>query len=444
MERNSHNKEKKSLSASGMLKTVREIFDGIPPSERSSRGKKRKISLSDCLMSGLAMFSLKSTSLLGFDEGLSETNMRHNLSSLFGIREAPSDTYMREQLDEIDPRLLRSIFTGIFKEAQRGKLLEEYRFLNGYLLALDGTQIFESEDVHCEHCCRKEHKDGRITYHHNILAGAIVSPGKPQVIPLCPEPITKQDGSSKNDCERNASYRFLADLKREHSHLELTIVCDALSANAPYVNKLRDLGYDFILNIKPDGNRSLFNWVRGIPLDDLKMDVGKNRYHFRFLNDVPLNDTKQAPTVNFLECDVVEFAGKKEIRKHFTWVTSHKISKENVYQLMQGGRARWKIENETFNTLKNQGYQFEHNFGHGKQYLHTVFAFLMMAAFAIDQIQEAACGLFQAALKFRKRRSRVWEKLRSYFSLFQVQSWEDLFRAIGCDYQGPVLSMNTS
>ena len=238
---------------------------------------------------------------------------------------------MDEQLDEIDPRALRPMFTAIFREVQRGKLLEEYRFLNGYLLSLDGTQIFESEDVHCEHCCRKEHKDGRITYHHNILAGAIVSPGKPQVIPLCPEPITKQDGSSKNDCERNASYRFLADLKKEHPHLALTIVCDALSANAPYVNKLRDLGYDFILNTKPDGNRSLFNWVRGISLDELKMAAGKNRYHFRFINDVPLNDTKQAPTVNFLECDVIEIVGKKEVRKHFSWVTSHKISKENVY-----------------------------------------------------------------------------------------------------------------
>jgi hypothetical protein len=100
---------------------------------------------------------------------------------------------------------------------------------------------------------------------------------------------------------------------------------------------------------------------------------------------------------------------------------------------MQGGRARRKIENETFNTLK-----------HGNLYLHTVFAFLMMAAFAIDQIQEAACGLFQAALKWRKTRKAVWERMKSYFSFFIVNSWEDLFRAIGCDYHDPVLFMNTS
>ena len=66
---------------------------------------------------------------------------------------------------------------------------------------------------------------------------------------------------------------------------------------------------------------------------------------------------------------------------------------------MQGGRTRWHIENDTFNTLKNQGYQFDHNFGHGKQNLSVVLAFLMFTAFLIDQIQEFACKHFQAALK---------------------------------------------
>ena len=94
-----------------------------------------------------------------------------------------------------------------------------------------------------------------------------------------------------------------------------------------------------------------------LPLSDTgqgrQRAVGKNQYHFRFINEIPLNDTDGVPTVNFLECDVTEFVEKKEIQKHFSWITGHKISKENIYRLMQGGRSRWKIENETFNTLKN-------------------------------------------------------------------------------------------
>ena len=107
---------------------------------------------------------------------------------------------------------------------------------------------------------------------------------------------------------------------------------------------------------------------------------------------------------------------------------------------MCGGRARWKVENETFNTLKNQGYQFEHNFGHGKKNLHTIFAFLMMLAFLIDQIQEASCGLFQAALKKQFTRRALWEKLRSFFSLYLIKSWTDLWMAMGRDFEGTELN----
>ena len=66
--------------------------------------------------------------------------------------------------------------------------------------------------------------------------------------------------------------------------------------------------------------------------------------------------------------------------------------------LMRGARARWKVENETFNTLKNHGYHFEHHFGHGYRHLSTVMVHLMTLAFLIDQIQQHCCGLFNRAL----------------------------------------------
>ncbi|MBK8536713.1 MAG: hypothetical protein IPL59_17315 [Candidatus Competibacteraceae bacterium] len=71
---------------------------------------------------------------------------------------------------------------------------------------------------------------------------------------------------------------------------------------------------------------------------------------------------------------------------NFSWVTDIKLNTNNVHPVMKGGRSRWHIENQTFNTLKNQDYEFEHNFGHGQQYLATVFAMLMMLAFLIDQV----------------------------------------------------------
>lgn len=160
------------------------------------------------------------------------------------------------------------------------------------------------------------------------------------------------------------------------------------------------------------------------------MLAGKNQYTFRYVNHVPLNNSKEAPMVNFFECETVEVVGKKEKKKYFSWVTSHEITDKNIYALMLGGRARWKIENETFNTLKNQGYQFEHNFGHGKKNLHTNFAYLMLLAFLIDQVQEAACGLFQAALEGMESRKALWERMRSFFYTYLIDSWSDLFEAM--------------
>ncbi len=162
-----------------------------------------------------------------------------------------------------------------------------------------------------------------------------------------------------------------------------------------------------------------------------------------YINGIPLNDAKDTPSINFLECKATEINGKRISEKIFTWVTDHEITKNNVYLIMQGGRARWKIENETFNTLKNQGYQFEHNFGHGKKNLMSVFAFLMLLAFLIDQIQEAACGLFQAALQKVFSRRALWERMRCYFYICLVDSWEALFSAIG-QGTGAIIGKNSS
>ena len=85
---------------------------------------------------------------------------------------------------------------------------------------------------------------------------------------------------------------------------------------------------------------------------------------------------------------------------------------------------------ETFNTLKNQGYHFEHNFGHGHQHLATNFSMLMMLAFAIDQIQAHCCTFFQQALHAQKAKSYLWEKMRACFAFFYIQDWEQFFTAL--------------
>lgn len=140
-----------------------------------------------------------------------------------------------------------------------------------------------------------------------------------------------------------------------------------------------------------------------------------------------MNASNQDLLVNFIEYWEIRPNGKKQ---HFSWVTDLEVTKENVFLFMRGGRARWKIENETFNTLKNQGYHFEHNFGHGNKNLSTIFALLMMLAFLVDQVQQKLCPLFRGAWEECKSKRLLWEKMRAYFSTLIFSSMKEILEAI--------------
>lgn len=232
---------RKHLSADALYELLRLRFERIP----DHRGRKCPISLTDALMSAFGMFSLKDPSLLAFEERRNDKNMRN----LFGIARVPSDTHMREILDPVDPRQLRPVFDDVFRQLQRGKALEPFVFYQGcYLLSLDGTGYFSSSSIHCDSCLEKVSKQtGEITYQHQMLAAVMMHPEHREVIPLAPEPIEKQDGCEKNDCERNAAKRLLRQIRREHPHLKLIVVEDGLASNAPHILELKNQNMHFIL-----------------------------------------------------------------------------------------------------------------------------------------------------------------------------------------------------
>jgi hypothetical protein len=166
-------------------------------------------------------------------------------------------------------------------------------------------------------------------------------------------------------------------------------------------------------------------------------------HRFKYVNQVPLNFENIDLNINFLEYEEKNIKTGKV--QHFSWVTDLELNKDNVYEIMRGGRARWRIENETFNTLKNQGYEFEHNFGHGYQHLSTVFANLMFLAFLVDQVQQLCCPLFQQALRRLKRKICLWAQWRQYFFCLLFDNWEEFLRAMaeGLVTQRPVF-LNSS
>ena len=394
-------------------------------------------------MSGFAMFSLKDPSLLAFDERRSTDS---NLQSIYGIEDAPSDTQMRTILDEVESVEMRPVFKKVHRHLERSSALRTFVFLEGsYLVSLDGTGYFNSKKVHCDACLEKVNKKtGAVTYSHQLLGGVIIHPDRGEVIPLMPEPIVKQDGETKNDCERNAAKRFLAQLKHDYPHLVFTITEDALSPNAPHIRELEKHGFHYILSVKEGDHQSLFEHVIRAQKEgrttEFEQRDGDVVHRFCFINRIPLNKAHPDLLVNVLEY----WELKEDKIQHFCWVTDFTITKRNAFSIMRGGRARWKVENETFNTLKNQGYHFEHNFGHGQKNLSVVFAVLMMLAFLVDQVQQMTCALFQAVLDKKRSRKRMWEHMRALFKTLAFTSMEQLFQAILYGYKAHVVILPPS
>ena len=159
--------------------------------------------------------------------------------------------------------------------------------------------------------------------------------------------------------------------------------------------------------------------------DEKNKDIN---HYFYIVHDAPLNKSHQDRRVTFVE--YWEENAKTEKIQRFSWVTDLDITEDNVCLFMRDARARWKIENETFNTLKNQGYNFGHNYGLAKKHLSEVFVFLTMLAFLIDQIQQLCCPLFNAVWRKWKSKRSLWEKVRSKFHDFSIQTMEDLYRSL--------------
>ena len=418
-------KLRNNLNADALFSLVHSGFEKIP----DHRSNNIKISLADALMSGFAMFSLKVPSLLAFEAIQSEDT---NFKSIYKINNVPRDTQMRTILDEVDPADIEPLFNDVFRQLQRGKVLEPMVFMDGcYLVSIGGTGYFPSNKFNCDSYCMKTNsKTGEITYQDKMLDATIIHPDIKEVIPFAPEQIIKQDKESKKDSEQSASKRFLEKLRKTHPHLRLIVTEDGLSLNAPHIHELEKHQMHYILGAKKGNHAFLFDYVESAAKDGLTTEIQYENddvvHQFRFINQVPLNESDQDLLVNFVE--YWETTPKKTM--HLSWVTDMHVTKENVSKIMRGGRARWRIENETFNTLKNQGYQFEHNFGHGKQNLSIVFGMLMMLAFLVDQTQQIACQLFQAVLEKLGGKKYLWEQTRALFYGYKFDSMEDVLKAL--------------
>lgn len=420
---------KKDLSFTSLRKHLSKVFsrlcDGRDP-------EKARHAIHDVMMSGFAMMYFQDPSLLQFQRSLEDEAHTNNLKTLFQVTSIPKDSQMRGLIDEVDPTELEPLFDTFFRPLQRGKHLEQYRVLGKYyLISIDGSGYFGSDAIRCPGCLTTGKKKG-VHYEHKIVQAALMHPRMRQVIPLCPEEVRNTDGRDKQDCETNAGKRLIRKIHASHPKLPVVIVGDSLYSKQPTIEEIRSLGMHYVLAAKPDDHKKLMEWVNEQRLlkEVVRMEEKdrKGRTHiYEWINEVPLNDNKNTLMVNYFEYWIRE---NGKIAYHNSWVTDLGVDDDNVEELVRIGRCRWKIENEVFNTLKNQGYHIEHNYGHGKKHLSMNFFMLNLLAFFMHQIFELTDSLYQAVRKKCGSKMAMWERLRSVLTVLIFSSWEELLERI--------------
>jgi hypothetical protein len=370
--------------------------------------------MEDIALSAFSVFCTQSPSFLAYQEAMKKTKGKSNAQTLFGIEKIPTDNHIRDMLDEVPPDPVFPVFYNTFDMFEQDNYLHSFRSgsVNQNLLVIfDGTGYFSSQKIHCHNCSTTKHKNGEITYYHTAVTPVVAAPGFDKVIPLPPECIIPQDGHIKQDCEINASKRWIIKHGKRLSPLGITILGDDLYSRQPFCNLLIKNGFHFILVCKPDSHKTLYEWVNLLePGTDLHTTTSRDwngRYWeittYRYANDVPVRDSDDALKVNWCELTVCNEAG--EILYKNAFITDHKIMNENVPSITLSGRTRWKVENENNNTLKTKGYHLEHNFGHGKKHLSSLLLTLNLLAFLFHtflELKDEKYRLLREALPTRK------------------------------------------
>ncbi|MCK5855645.1 MAG: transposase [Sulfurovaceae bacterium] len=391
-------------------------------------------------MSAFSMFHMQSSSFLEFQRKMQDETGKNNAKSLFDIDRIASDNHIRDMLDHIDPSYLAPLYKEQLGYLKNAKILDAYKYMNKYLIALDGTQYHSSKTICCKNCLRREYKEGEITYSHQAITPVIVFPNESRVISLMPELIKNGDGKEKQDCEINASKRWLKSSKA--LNLKAILLGDDLYAHEPFCRDALNSGYDFIFVAKEDSHKIMYehiNFIEGIgEIDKHETIEGKANekeiWKYKFVNEVPINGNKDALKVNWVELEVFDKKGTRTYKNAF--ITDIEITKKNVREIALAGRTRWKIENENNNILKTKGYHLEHNFGHGKEHLSGFLFTMNILAFLFHTVLDFLDEDYAKA-RARLPREEFFREINVLTKHLYFDEWETLMLFMIRDRDSP-------
>lgn len=325
-------------------------------------------------------------------------------------------------LGHVGSAALGRLRTRMVRQLIRNKVLDEARLLGAFVVVFDGTGHVAFRRRHCPHCLSQTHGDVTYDYHEVLEAKLVTGSGLALSIGsefidnrhFTQTPVAERE-ARKQDCELTAFARLAAQLKADFPQTRLCLAGDALFACGPVFQTCQEHGWHYVLTFKPGSLPAVWQDFQGL----LTLCPGQIRrqttpaggeLEYRWVNELSYVDDQGRPhTFNGIQC-IQTAAGQ---RRTFAWLTDWPVHAENVSALAeQGGRNRWKIENEGFNAPKNGGYELEHVYGAGEDLLKS-FYFLLQMAHLILQLVEHGSLLRRTAAQYGQTVRGLYGSLRN-------------------------------
>ena len=393
-----------------LLVTVQHLFGGFERLFRSVTDPRHPVfityPLASVLTTGTLMFLLRlgarrQVTLMLRQNGPSSAKFQ----ALFHVDTCPHGDTLDETYKRLEVSQVQDAVTETVKTLIRNKVLDRYRLRGRYfLVAVDGTGVLTFPERHCPHCLTTT-RHGHTTYYHPILEAKLVTHDG-FVFSLMTEFIENPgQHPTKQDCELKAFYRLADRLKQRFPRLPICLLLDGLFAGGPTFFRCDKYGWKYIIVLQEDDLSSVqeqFNSLLGFfPENHIRFrpaDQHKTVQDFDWVNDIEYVDSENNEhVVSVIRCLETKPDSKGVLKStRFKWITNFTVKIINVIELSnQGGRLRWKIENEGFNVQKNGGYALEHAYTHNPVSA-KVFYLLLQLAHTLAQLVERG-SLFRQA-----------------------------------------------
>lgn len=406
--------------------------------------KRRTYTVAELVMGCVALFLFKEASRNAINNDRKEEQFRKNYERIFKRRLPHMDT-ANDFLRLLSAGELEHLKAALIGSLIEQKVLHQFKLLGKYfMVAIDasGVNSYEQNNEEKDRV-HKTSKNGKTTYHSYVLEAKLVT-ASGLSISIASEWIANdtERNFNKQDCEMKAFQRIAVKLKKYFPRLPICILADGLYPNATFMQTCADYGWQYIAMLKDDSLKTLQTNIIDTQNQHRhkteRQHVASKGMHHTTSKYEWISESLSYKThiLYWLSCTERQAwyrkckDGSRQLHKEevsrFVWITSLAPDAKTVCQIAEGGRKRWKIENEGFNTQKNNGYALGHLFSRVSSTGYKNYYQCLQIAHIINQLTEhsqVVTGLLDSDKKITIQ--YLWKVLNALLLMQPVETEEN-------------------